>query len=110
MKDNTQQDATVVDQLDVTAVNSAAARALYKAREPIFPKLVFGPFRSLKWAVLIATLGVYYLLPWLRWPRGEGAPDQAVLVDFPGRRFYFFFIEIWPDELYFLTGLLILAG
>ena len=38
------------------------------------------------------------------------APDQAVLIDFPGRRFYFFFIEIWPQEIYYLTGLLVLAA
>ncbi|MCB2097865.1 MAG: cytochrome c oxidase accessory protein CcoG, partial [Parvularculaceae bacterium] len=103
-------DAAVVEKHDVAAVNSAAARTLYKAREPIYPKLVHGKFRALKWAILAFSLGVYYLLPWLRWPRGLGEPDQAVLVDFPGRRFYFFFIEIWPDELYYLTGLLILAA
>jgi cytochrome c oxidase accessory protein FixG len=33
-----------------------------------------------------------------------------VLLDFPGRRFYFFFIEIWPQEVYYITGLLILAA
>ncbi|MEL7028644.1 MAG: cytochrome c oxidase accessory protein CcoG [Pseudomonadota bacterium] len=95
---------------DVDAVNSSARRSLYKAREPIYPQLVHGKFRALKWGLLAATLGVYYLLPWLRWPRGIGEPDQAVLIDFPGRRFYFFFIEIWPDELYYVTGLLILAA
>lgn len=100
----------VVEKHDVAAVNSAAARVLYQARVPIYPKLVHGKFRALKWAMLIGTLAVYYLLPWLRWSRGVGEPDQAVLVDFPGRRFYFFFIEIWPDELYYLTGLLILAA
>ncbi|MFN3959530.1 MAG: cytochrome c oxidase accessory protein CcoG [Parvularculaceae bacterium] len=96
--------------IDAVAVNSAAARQLYKKREPIYPKLVHGRFRLLKWAILIATLGVYYILPWLRWPRGPAEPDQAVLVDFVGGRFYFFFIEIWPSELYFVTGLLILAA
>ncbi|MFQ5562788.1 MAG: cytochrome c oxidase accessory protein CcoG [Parvularculaceae bacterium] len=99
-----------VERHDVEAVNAAARRGLYKAREPIYPKAVNGKFRTLKWTLLIVTLGVYYVLPWLRWPRGPGEPDQAVMVDFPGRRFYFFFIEIWPDELYFLTGLLILAA
>ena len=99
-----------VEQHDVKPVNSAASRTLYKAREPIYPKLVYGKFRALKWAMLAATLSVYYLVPWLRWDRGPGEPSQAVLVDFPGRRFYFFFIEIWPDELYYLTGLLILAA
>ena len=33
-----------------------------------------------------------------------------MLIDLPARRFYFFFIEIWPQEIYYLTGLLILAA
>ena len=53
---------------------------------------------------------IYYLLPFVRWDRGPDAPAQAVLVDLPGRRFYFFFIEIWPQEVYYITGLLILAA
>ena len=60
--------------------------------------------------VLIVTLGIYYLLPFVRWDRGPNAPGQAVLIDFPSRRFYFFFIEIWPQEVYYLTGLLIIAA
>jgi cytochrome c oxidase accessory protein FixG len=59
---------------------------------------------------MAVTLGIYYLIPWLRWPRGEGIPDQAVLADFGGEKFYFFFLEIWPQEIYFLGGLLILAA
>ena len=96
--------------IDAAPVNSASARELYKKREPIYPKLVHGKFRALKWILLIATLGVYYLLPWVRWQRGAGEPNQAVLIDFAGGRFYFFFIEIWPSELYYVTGLLILAA
>ncbi len=55
-------------------------------------------------------MGIYYLLPFVRWDRGPNAPDQAVLIDFSGQRFYFFFIEIWPQEVYYFTGLLILAA
>lgn len=96
--------------IDVEAVNSASRRALYKKREQIYPKLVHGRFRQLKWAALIVLLGIYYATPWLRWPRGAGRPDQAVLVDLGGRRFYFFNLELWPQEAYFLAGLLILAA
>ena len=92
------------------AVNAASGRDLYKAREQIYPKLVFGKFRSLKWFLMAVTLSIYYLVPFIRWDRGEGAPDQAVLIDFAGRRFYFFFIEIWPQEVYYITGLLILGA
>ena len=56
------------------------------------------------------TLAIYYLTPWIRWDRGPDLPDQAVLVDLAGRRFYFFWIEIWPHEFYFVAGLLIMAG
>ncbi|MCA8884066.1 MAG: cytochrome c oxidase accessory protein CcoG [Rhodobacteraceae bacterium] len=83
---------------------------LYAAREPIFPKRVSGRFRNLKWIIMLLTLGVYYITPWFRWDRGPELPSQAVLVDLANRRFFFFFIEIWPHEFYFVAGLLIMAG
>ncbi len=83
---------------------------LYAARRKIYPQAVHGTFRRIKWAVLVATLGIYYLLPFVRWDRGPNAPGQAVLIDFSNSRFYFFFIEIWPQEVYYLTGLLVIAA
>ncbi|MEM7744238.1 MAG: cytochrome c oxidase accessory protein CcoG [Pseudomonadota bacterium] len=84
--------------------------ALYAAREPVFPKATKGMFRRLKWAIMLVTLGIYYLTPWIRWDRGPYLPDQAVLIDLANRRFYFFWIEIWPQEFYYIAGLLIMAG
>lgn len=86
------------------------APKLYAAREPIFPRRVTGVFRRFKWWIMFVTLGIYYLTPWIRWDRGPNLPDQAVLVDMASRRFYFFWIEIWPHEFYFVAGLLIMAG
>ena len=83
---------------------------LYAAREPIFPRRVQGKFRNLKWVLMAITLGIYYITPWIRWDRGPGLPDQAVLVDMAGRRFFFLWIEIWPQEFYYVAGLLIMAG
>ncbi|GAA0312848.1 cytochrome c oxidase accessory protein CcoG [Rhodovulum strictum] len=83
---------------------------LYVAREPIFPRRVSGKFRTLRWWLLAICLGIYYLLPWIRWDRGPNLPDQAVLIDLANRRFFFFWIEIWPHEFYFVAGLLIMAG
>jgi cytochrome c oxidase accessory protein FixG len=60
--------------------------------------------------IMLVTLGIYYLTPWIRWDRGPQLPDQAVLIDLANRRFYFFWIEIWPHEFYFVAGLLIMAG
>ena len=83
---------------------------LYAAHEPVFPRRVKGKFRNLKWVIMAVTLGIYYVTPWIRWDRGPNLPDQAVLLDLTGRRFYFFWIEIWPHEFYFVAGLLIMAG
>lgn len=89
---------------------AADDQPLYQARKQIYPQRVSGYFRNVKWFALIVTLGIYYFLPFVRWDRGPNAPSQAVLVDLPSRRFYFFFIEIWPQEVYYFTGLLVLAA
>ncbi len=91
-------------------MSSSEPQSLYAAREPVFPRRVKGKFRTLKWWIMGITLGIYYLTPWIRWDRGPALPDQAVLIDLAGRRFYFFWIEIWPHEFYFVAGLLIMAG
>ena len=88
-----------VDTIDVKPVNKRENRSLYTKREKIHPRRARGIFRKFKWFVMAVTLTIYYVTPWLRWDRGPGAPDQAVLVDLPGRRFYFFFIELWPQEV-----------
>ena len=84
--------------------------SLYAPHVKIYPKRAHGSFRTAKWIVMAVTLGIYYLVPWIRWDRGPYLPDQAVLIDFPARRFYFFFLEIWPQEFYYITGLLVLAS
>src|SRR5215212_8238071 len=83
---------------------------LYEARRTIQPSSVKGTFRRIKWAILVLALAVYYVLPFLRWHRGPFEPSQAVLIDLANGRFYFFFIELWPQEVYYLMGLLILAA
>lgn len=94
------------------ALSRAEQRAspLYAGRVEVYAKSVRGQFRTIKWAALALLLTIYYLAPWLRWDRGPGAPNQAVLADIAGGRLYFFGIEIWPQEVYFLTGILILAA
>ena len=101
---------------DVVPVEEALSRAqqraspLYAGRVEVYAKAIKGRFRSIKWLALVVLLGIYYLTPWLRWNRGPDAPNQAVLADMAGGKLYFFSIEIWPQEVYFLTGILILAA
>ena len=93
-----------------TSTEDAKPVALYAKQEKAYPKRVAGTFRRIKWLVLTVVLGGYYLLPWVRWDRGPNQPDQAVLADLTGQRLYFFNIEIWPQEVYYLTGLLVLGA
>jgi cytochrome c oxidase accessory protein FixG len=99
-----------VDAHDVEAVNKKERRELYATRQKIYPKLAHGQFRTIKWLVMAVTLAIYYGLPWLRWHRGPDLPDQAVLIDMAGNRYFFFFLEIWPQEFYYVTGLLVIAA
>jgi len=79
-------------------------------QERIYPKQVSGKYRSLKWTAMAIALGIYYGTPFIRWNRGPYAPDQGVLIDLPNSKAYWFGIEIWPQEVYILTGILILAA
>ena len=95
-----------------TLANAEVAKSepLYADHVKIYPQRIFGRFRVIKWGALGILLAIYYLAPWLRWDRGVGRPDQALLIDMPGRRAYFFWVEIWPQEVYYLAGLLILGA
>ena len=92
------------------AAREEEVQHLYANRVRVYPKTVKGPVRRFKWAVLILCLTLYYALPWLRWTRGPAQPSQAVLLDLWHERFYFFDLEFWPQDIYYLTGLLIMGA
>ncbi len=81
----------------------------YQARIAIYPRSVKGRFRTLKWGILALAYAVYFLLPWMRWHRDYGAA-QAVLFDIPGRRFYLFDLIVYPQDIFWLAGFLMIAA
>ncbi len=102
--------APEVERIEVEAVGSKAIRQAYAGRQKIYAKLAQGLFRRVKWLVMAVTLGIYYLVPWVRWDRGHNLPDQAVLVDLEHQRLFFGPIEIWAQEFYLLTGVLVFSA
>ena len=103
-------DVRVQDEDAVSLRTAKAALPLYITRIKVYPRAIKGLWRRIKWAALIVLLGIYYLVPWIRWDRGPNAPNQAILIDLDGRRGWFFDVVIWPQEVYFVTGFLILAA
>ncbi len=80
-------------------------QTLYAAHQKIYPREVGGRFTRLRTLSVIVLLGIYYVLPLIRW---DGR--QAVLFDLPARKFYLFGLTLWPQDFIYLAALLILAG
>jgi cytochrome c oxidase accessory protein FixG len=80
------------------------------AKKKLYPQLAKGRFRKLKNKLNILFLGIYCLSPFLRFNRGDNISNQAILIDIPNGRAYFFFIEIWPSEVYYLAAILIILA
>jgi cytochrome c oxidase accessory protein FixG len=81
------------------------AESLYAKAEKIYPRQVHGLFARLRVLGVLGLLGIYYILPWLRW---DG--QQALLLDLPARKFHIFFVTLWPQDFFYLALLLIIAG
>ena len=80
-------------------------QSLYEVRKKIYPRAVSGTFAVLRWSAVWLTQLVFYGLPWLAWN-----DRQAVLFDIVHRKFYLFGLVFWPQDVIYLTGLLILAA
>jgi len=82
-----------------------AGESLYAAQAKVYPREIDGRFSSLRLTAVFALLGLFYLGPWLRW-----AGHQAILFDLPARKFYVFGLTFWPQDFFWLTCLLVIAG
>jgi len=80
-------------------------QALYEVRKAIYPRAVRGWFAAWRWALVWATQLVFYGLAWLEW-NGR----QAVLFDIAQRKFYILGLVFWPQDIIYLTILLIVAA
>ena len=79
--------------------------ALYEVRRKIYPRAVSGLFARWRvWTVLLTQL-LFYGLPWMSW-NGR----QAVLFDLAGRKFHIFGLVMWPQDIIFLTVLLVISA
>ncbi|TAK44538.1 MAG: cytochrome c oxidase accessory protein CcoG [Betaproteobacteria bacterium] len=78
---------------------------LYAADKKVYPRAVSGWFAAWRWALVWATQLVFYGTPWLPWN-----DRQAVLFDIVHRKFYILGLVFWPQDVIYLTVLLIIAA
>ena len=79
--------------------------SLYEVRRKIYPRSVSGLFARWRLILVIATQLLFYGLPWVSW-NGR----QAILFDLVQRKFYIFSLVLWPQDIIYLTLLLILSA
>src|SRR5687767_1521893 len=82
-----------------------AELSLYEVRRKIYPRAVHGWFAAWRWALVWATQLVFYGGAWLTWN-----DRQAVLFDIAHRKFYLFGLVFWPQDIIYLTVLLIVSA
>jgi cytochrome c oxidase accessory protein FixG len=79
--------------------------SLYQAAARIQPRRAFGRYANLRILAMVALLGFYYLAPWIM---VGGHP--LVQFDLPARRFHVFGLTLFPQDLYLLSWLLVIAA
>ena len=85
--------------------DSAHVVSLYQSEVKIYARSVKGKFNNWRWLIVWATQLVFYGLPWLTINQ-----RQAVLFDLGARRFYIFNLVLYPQDLIYLTGLLVIRA
>ena len=90
---------------DPVKLEGFGPRDLYQRREKIFTRFVGGFFQRLRFFTGWPLLAGYFLLPWLSW---DGRP--LLLFDLPARQFHVFAVTYFPQDLWMLGWLLIIAA
>ncbi|MCW9025640.1 MAG: cytochrome c oxidase accessory protein CcoG [Gammaproteobacteria bacterium] len=92
-KEEQSTDSAVYEELGSYHVNTG--------EETIHAKRMSGRFRNLKWLTSLSWL-VFFFGPYIQY-----SGRQAILFDFPNRKFYFFDITILPQDVWLLSLVLL---
>jgi cytochrome c oxidase accessory protein FixG len=85
--------------------DSSSVVSLYRTESKIYARSVSGWFSHWRWSMVWITQLVFYGIPWL-----SLNDRQAILFDLASRRFYIFNLVLYPQDLIYLTGLLIISA
>ncbi|HSI46047.1 MAG TPA: cytochrome c oxidase accessory protein CcoG [Methylophilus sp.] len=79
--------------------------SLYKSEDKVYARSVSGFYNQWRWVMVWVTQLFFYGVPWLEW---DGR--QAMLFDLDGMRFYVFGLIFHPQDLIYLSFLLIVSA
>lgn len=79
--------------------------SLYQSQGKVYTRTVTGIFNNWRWVMVWLTQLFFYGVPWLEWGQ-----RQAMLFDLDARRFYIFGLVFNPQDLIYLTFLLIISA
>ncbi len=97
--------ATQPKVIPIALDDSSNVASLYLSDPKIYARSVSGWFNRWRWTMVFATQLVFYGLPWL-----SINDRQAMLFDLASRRFYIFNLVLYPQDLIYLTGLLVISA
>ena len=79
--------------------------SLYAKHKKVYARATSGKFNSLRWFFVFLTQAIFYFGPWLQW-NGR----QALLFNLDERKFYFFDLVLWPQDVIYLSVILLLSA
>lgn len=91
--------------IPIASAPAAEEVGLYEASKKIYPRTVRGVFARWRWAMVFLTQLVFYGMPWVEW-----GGRQVVLFDLAARRFFIFGLVLYPQDLIYLSGLLVISA
>jgi len=83
----------------------AVEQAIQDVRQKIYMRSVTGVFARWRLIFVGLTQLIFYATPWLTWN-----DRQAVLFDLGARKFYIFGMVLWPQDVIYLTLLLLISA
>lgn len=87
------------------SVVDAQPISFYEKHKKVYIREVKGWWDTWRWALVWFTQILFYGLPWLQWN-----DRQAVLFHLAERKFYMFGLVLWPQDVFYLALLLIIAA
>ncbi len=94
-----------MSQPEASTQEAPAKVSFYEKHKKIYAKGIRGYFDNWRIALVIFTQVIFYGAPWLEW-NGR----QAILLHLVERKFYIFGVVFWPQDVIYLSALLIVSA